>query len=111
MVNDSMFNEKAIWRDMKSGSSQTHVIENRGRTKGATCHIKRNCRLLKEKKDEKGKSVSDDSNVAVCEHQVTAIMWGIHCLNALLTLVRHIIVFPKDNCLQLINKVTLALPK
>ncbi|KAK6913428.1 hypothetical protein RJ641_023029 [Dillenia turbinata] len=87
-----MFNEEARRRDMESGSSQALVAKNRGRTKNIdqnsrgcnkskkrskskeavkcsyykkTGHIKRNYRLLKEKNDEKGKSVSDDSNAAV----------------------------------------------
>ncbi|KAK6913524.1 hypothetical protein RJ641_023125 [Dillenia turbinata] len=66
-----MFKEEVRWKDMEYGSSQALVIE-----KGAelrikikiperTGHIKRNCRLFKEKRDEKGKSTSDDSNVVV----------------------------------------------
>ncbi|KAK6917929.1 Zinc finger, CCHC-type [Dillenia turbinata] len=92
MVKDSMFNEEARWKDMESGSSKALITENkdrnknrdqdsRGRSKSnkrskskevVKCyyckkigHIKRNCRLLKEKKDEKGKTVSDDNNTEV----------------------------------------------
>ncbi|KAK6940245.1 GAG-pre-integrase domain [Dillenia turbinata] len=92
MLKNSMFNEEAKKKDMESKSSQALIIENRGRTKNKdqysrgrnmfkkrsktnksvrcfyykkTGHIKRNCRLLKEKKDEKGKNTSDDSNARV----------------------------------------------
>ncbi|KAK6947581.1 hypothetical protein RJ641_001054 [Dillenia turbinata] len=92
MVKDNMFNKKTRRKDMESGSSQALVVENKGKTKNRyqdsrgrtkskkrskskevvkyyyckkTGHIKRNCQLLKEKNDEKGKSVSNNSNATV----------------------------------------------